>query len=220
MTEIQSLLAQALTELPGGPIATPVGLAAKGARRRVVRRRVTVLASVGAMLAVGGAVVTLTSGARQHATVAGSREPVLLTTCATPAGLSAAPSSRPPLHSAAQVTASVREVVLTEHTGTRTHSFGEARLSLRAGRLVWVVEQLTGTPGSRYFGALWLVPDADLADRTSAACALRRSLDGATLDPPAPTLFILRRPRHAGLEGRVGRGLKLLRGSAAPSSSG
>jgi hypothetical protein len=183
MTEVSSLLAEALTELPGGPIVPPVGLGARGARRQVARRRVGLVAALVAVLAVGGGAAVVVTPRHGPIQVGTNEAPIMLTTCVTPPGLFLAPAGRAPVHSSVQATEAVLDV-LRKRSALQDLSVGAATLALRSDSLVWVVEELTGAPGGhRYGGQLWLLADSNLAATTSSACALRTSLDGATSEP-------------------------------------
>ena len=185
MTEIQTLLAQALTELPGGPIVPPVGLGVKGERRRVLRRRGQALGAVVAAVAVAGGAVLVglggSSGTRTTPAVGGSP--------------SLCPGGPPDLVAAgpgtiARSTAEQARSVLYRMHGLYQRGYAAPPvLAVEKGQVLWGIDVLSAPGKGGLLHSLWLLPDGTLSPLRIATCSLPIRLEGATVEnSPVPVV--------------------------------
>ena len=174
MTEVQELLAQALTELPGGPIVPPVGLGGKAERRRAIRGRVQVgvvgLAVVG-VVGVGALVASRPSGRPTPA------QSLAVSLC--PGGstdLVAAPADARPASTAEEAAGVPRQI---HQRYARGHQAPPV-LAVEGGRLVWTIDVLTAPDAGALQRYMWLLPDGTLRPERLLTCDVPPQLAGTT----------------------------------------
>ncbi len=184
--EMRDRLAAALSELPGGPIVAPVGLALRGAVRLRRRRRAQAAAAVVfAVIATAG--VSLAVGTGPTRTMQPASTPREI--CVGPDsdnGLRAAPAAATPQRRAAEAVAAFQGI----RQSFEAVRVADVYLATRRQQLVWVVQILgTGGSGVKIRGSAWVLDDSDLTRMELTACALPAQLAGATLDvvPPSDT---------------------------------